>query len=91
MSDILFYSIGILQYVLYSYLIIWGLYMVIKVGYSDNPKDIICQPIFGAFQVGERKGLIIICAQLLLLGSLCLSILEYAQSGSNFMILPLPI
>ncbi len=90
MTDILFYSIGILQYILYAYLILWGLYIVIKVGYSENPKAIITQPIFGAFQVGERKGLINICIQLLLLGSLCLSILEYAQSGTNFMLLPLP-
>ncbi len=90
MSDILFYSIGILQYMLYAYLILWGLYMVIKVGYSDNPKEIITQPIFGTFQVGERKSLIIICTQPLLHGSLCLSITEYMQNGTNFMLLPLP-
>lgn len=90
MEAIIFYAIGILQYLIYAYLIAWAIYMIVKLRHSEDTLKLLCSPVFGVFKVDMKKGIAIICIQTFLLGSLCLSILQYIHEGSNFMLLPLP-
>ncbi len=90
METIIFYTIGIIQYLIYAYLIVWAIYMVVKLRHSDDTLELLSSPVFGAFKVDVKKGIAIVFIQTLLLGSLCLSIIQYIREGINFMIIPLP-